>query len=89
MSNIPEARRVLKDALDRFASQEQLREAMWQALDLMTRKSPTFVARRAIPPLTEEDKQYARILRNNGYALNDIAHQLGTNIGRVSEAVNT
>lgn len=85
MSNIPEARRILEAAM---GGEVDPLWAIESALSLMTRESPKFVAPRRVQPLTEAKVQTAKTLRSNGMALNDIAVRLGTNIGRVSEAVN-
>ena len=45
-------------------------------------------ADRKLPPLTREHVARCRKLRNDGLPLNEIARKLGTNIGRVSEAIN-
>jgi hypothetical protein len=87
MSNIPEARRILEEARDHYAYDSgQLYGAIVQALELMKRKSPTFVAPRTIAPLSEVDKEWARLLRKQGLPMNEIARKLGTNLGRISEA---
>jgi hypothetical protein len=87
MSNIPLARNILKDTLA-WSLPVPVRDNLTEALALMTRKSPEFVARRTIPPLTEPQKAQAILLRKGGMGVNDIARRLGTNIGRVSEAIN-
>lgn len=87
MSDIPMARVVLEHALTKDTL-EVVRKDIQTALNLMSRKKPAFVAERKIAPLSETDKEHARILRQQGHALNDIARRLQTNIGRVSEAIN-
>lgn len=85
MSNIPEARRILEEALDGNLDPYK---AIQEALFLMTRKSPQFVSKRKIRPLTEEQKETARRMRDKGTPMNDIARLLNTNLGRISEAIN-
>lgn len=84
MSNIPEARRLLREALDCDTPHEHIREA----LALLDRKKPAFKARAKVEPLSETKRIEARRMREGGMALNDIARRLNTNIGRVSEAIN-
>jgi DNA-binding NarL/FixJ family response regulator len=89
MSSIPAARDILVRAI-KYAHGDinVLRTAIEDALALMTRESPDFRAPVEIPPLTFEQRQQARALRNQGMSLNEIARQLDTNIGRISECIN-
>lgn len=87
MSNIPQARSLLQGMLG-WELEDHVRETVEAALGLLDRKKPEFVAERKIAPLSDTDKEHARILRKQGHALNDIARRLQTNIGRVSEAIN-
>jgi DNA invertase Pin-like site-specific DNA recombinase len=83
MSNIPEARKLLEQAL---RGEEDTVTAIQSALLLLDRRRPTFVSPREIRPLTEEQKVEARRLRATGMPVNTIARKLGTNHGRISEA---
>lgn len=86
MSNIPRAREILRTALDDEWAEPSLRDAIRNALALLDRKKPEFVARRKLLPLTDKEKEQARYLRGTGMAMNDIARRLNTNLGRISEA---
>lgn len=90
MSNIPEARRILQEAIagDNSYDSTSMYGAITEALALLDRKKPAFVARGQIKALSDEQKRTAVALRKRGMPLNAIATFLGTNIGRVSEAVN-
>jgi len=81
VSNIPEARRILIEALEDETPHEHIREA----LKLLDRKQPAFRAARSIKALTDAQKAEARRLRADGMPVNSIARKLGTNHGRVSE----
>ncbi len=83
MSNIPEARRLLNEGLH-LCDWGMVRDAV----KLLDRKKPDFVAKRKLKPLTDEQRASARTYRRNGYTVHEIAQSLGTNIGRVSEAIN-
>lgn len=87
MSNIPKARAVLTLIIDeqpqsRFA----YRLAIIQALKLMHRKRAKFRGRNNHKPLDAPRRHRARLLRREGYSLDEIAKRLGTSIGRVSYA---
>jgi hypothetical protein len=85
MSNIPRAREVLEEAmrgkLDPIVAIES-------ALSMMTRRKPDFVAPRRLGAMNAFHVEHAKTMRRAGMAINDIARNLGTNIGRVSEAIN-
>jgi hypothetical protein len=85
-SNIPEAKRILKIALGNSLL-PGTRDCITTALSLMDRKKPEFVARRKIKALTWRQKMKAREMRKTGMSQHDIAIRLGTNHGRVSEAL--
>jgi hypothetical protein len=85
VSNIPEARSLLKGAQEGSWS---YRWAVEKALPLLDRKKPTFVARKSIPKLSEGDKAFCIDLRAKGLSMNAIARRMHTNLGRVSEAIN-
>ena len=88
MSNIPEARRILREALELFPDVETLYDAIDEALPHLDRKKPAFVAPRKVRALTPYNKERARALRATGMSNNDIARLLNTNAGRISEAIN-
>jgi len=89
MSNIPFARHILCRALMYGSSNaEILRIGIEEALEHMTREQPDFIAPVKHSPLTKTQRDLARNMRATGMQLNDIAVQLGTNIGRISEAIN-
>jgi hypothetical protein len=83
MSNIPEARRLLNEGLH-LCDWDMVRDAV----KLLDRKKPAFVAPRRIAPLTDEQKSEARRLRHvERLSQADIATRLGTIGGRISEAL--
>jgi hypothetical protein len=89
MSDIPRARAILQKALDSDHGNEKLlRYCIRQALALLDRERPEFTAPRKLPTLTRDHVELCRKLRAEGRPLNEIARKLGTNIGRVSEAIN-
>lgn len=90
MSNIPEAKRILSEAIEGDSAYDSgsMYSAIVHALVLMDRKKPSFVAKARVPKLSWRQKQKVRQLRETGMSLHDIAVRMGTNIGRVSEAVN-
>ena len=87
MSEISRARAIIELIL-RCEDLPFAKQCARQALGLMKREKPQFVSPARYPRLTESQKDMARKLRDEGLALNLIAIKLGTNIGRVSEAVN-
>lgn len=89
MSDIPRARRALEAAEASPPGNEKfLRYCIREARKYLDREKPEFKTARKLPALTDEQKQFCRQLRVEGLPLNEIARKLGTNIGRVSEAVN-
>lgn len=90
MSNIPEVRRIITQLREHELEYgpHHISNVLWSALKLLDRKKPAFVARGQIKALTDEQKRTARALRAKRMPLNAIATFLGTNIGRVSEAIN-
>jgi len=87
MSDIPFARACLQKALksDELAF---VHASIKIALRRLDREQPEFKAPRKLPPLTGQQVDFCRLLRGHGLPLNEIARKLGTNIGRVSEAIN-
>ena len=85
MSNIPEARKQLREARIHIAKAQYLID---EALALLDRRRPEFSAKRSLPTMTEFQKAKARKLRAKGMSLYEIAKVLKTNHGRVSEAVS-
>jgi hypothetical protein len=85
MSDIPEARRLLQFALIGHDDDTDW-QIVTQALALLDRKKPEFVAPRKVRKLSPYNREYARMLRSAGMSLNEIALKLKSNIGRVSEA---
>jgi DNA-directed RNA polymerase specialized sigma24 family protein len=83
LSNIPEARRLLNEA-----SSLHDWDMVQDAIKLLDRKKPDFVAKRKLKPLTDDQRMTAKAYRRRGYTVHEIAQALGTNIGRVSEAIN-
>lgn len=91
MSNIPEARRILQEAIagDNSYDSTSMYCSIVKALELLDRKKPAFRASaNAAGSLSEHQRAVARTMRASGMALGDIARRLNTNIGRVSEAIN-
>ena len=87
MSDIPRAREILTTAL-RSDDAAILRMGIQYALNYMTREKPDFVAPVQHAPLTDEQRDRAREMRRNGMQIHNIAVELGTNQGRISEAIN-
>ena len=87
MSNVPRARLRLREAL-RCHTTAEMRKLIRQALGDMVREQPDFVSPPALPPLSRDQRRKAREMRYTGMPINDIARSLGTNIGRVSEALH-
>ncbi|MGM5019229.1 hypothetical protein [Tardiphaga sp. 367_B4_N1_1] len=86
-SNIPKAKSILRAAISRDNAEWDMHEAIVEALALMDRKKPTFVAKKRLKALTWRQKLKARELRSTGMSQNEIAIRLGTNHGRISEAL--
>lgn len=96
MSDIPKARAILslglREAVRIRNDNERARlmiTAARRALLLMRRRRPKFIAEPELPPLMDWQKAYARKRRAQGASLHKIMQELKTNIGRVSEAVNS
>jgi hypothetical protein len=87
MSNIPQARAILRRAMD-YVSIDEMRQGIRDALDLMVRRLPAFRVEPEHHPLSPARKREARRMRSQGMSINRIARALGTNHGRVSEAIN-
>ena len=85
MSNIPAARKMLKEARALIAEAQDLID---EALALLDRRKAEFRAERSLPTMTDFQKAKARKLRAQGMSLYEIAKVLKTNHGRVSEAVS-
>ena len=88
MSDIPRARARLEKLLDYEFTTMFVRKEITAVIRLLKREQPEFRTRRKLPPLTRDHVTLCRQLRNEGRPLNEIARKLGTNIGRVSEAIN-
>jgi len=88
MSDIPRARARLEKLLDFDDMSLFVRKEITAVIRLLKREQPEFRTRNKLPPLTREHVALCRKLRNEGLPLNEIARKLGTNIGRVSEAIN-
>ncbi|HEU0063234.1 MAG TPA: hypothetical protein VFR19_25375 [Hyphomicrobiaceae bacterium] len=88
MSDVPRAKAII-DALLRLHDMDPfVRKGLNSARALLERERPAFRARRSLPTMTRADVAEAIELRRRGWPLNRIARHLGTNIGRVSEAIN-
>jgi hypothetical protein len=85
MSNIPQARKELLQAL---AAIEVARTILEGALKMLDRRKAAFRAERETPSLTPLQKERCRLLRKKGYSILHIARIMKTNHGRVSEAIN-
>lgn len=91
MSNIPEARRILTQLREHEleCGPYHIAKVLHEVLKLLDRKKPAFRARSSVPALTDDQRTEARRLRSLRKPVNEIARILGTNQGRVSEAINT
>jgi hypothetical protein len=95
MSNVPQAKRILDKLLGRqpiSGSGAQMtafvRRELLRVRGLLDRERPAYRASRTLPTMTREQVSEACALRERGWPINRIARHLGTNIGRVSEAIN-
>lgn len=88
MSDIPRARARLEKLLDFDDMSLFVRKEITAVIRLLKREQPEFRTRRKLPSMTRDQVQFCRKLRSQGLPLNEIARKLGTNIGRVSEAIN-
>jgi hypothetical protein len=95
MSNIPQAKKMLDKLLGRkpFAGPGAqltpfVRKTLMAVRGLLDRERPEYRAPRTLPAMTREEVAEACALRERGWPINRIARHLGTNIGRVSEAIN-
>lgn len=89
MSNIPRARAILEEAeASDWGNEKFLRYCIHEARKFLDREKPEFRVARHVPTMTIEQVEEARRLRAAGWGLQQIANHLGTQIGRVSEAVN-
>lgn len=88
VSDIRQARVILEHAVRTGETCGDLRSAIERALPLLDRKKPVFVARAQVKALTFRQKVTARTMREQGLPMHQIAIRLGTNHGRVSEAIN-
>jgi len=82
-SDVPHARELLRDAAIQVAEAARL---ISEAMELLHRRKPAFVAPRTQPPLTPAQKRRARALRKKGMSIYAIAQKLKANHGRISEA---
>jgi len=89
MSNIPRARELLEQLLaNPMIMYAERNKIVREALELMHRRKAKFRVSKEIKTLTPRQKKQARHLRNKcGWSVLRIAQTLGTNHGRVSEAV--
>ena len=87
MSDIPFARAVLRKALQ-SDDLKFVYASIRIALKRLDREKPEFTTRAKLPPLTREQVKTIHRLRAQQMPMNEIARKLGTNIGRVSEAIN-
>jgi DNA-binding NarL/FixJ family response regulator len=87
-SNIPKARAILENALATAVFKQSFQKAIREALALMKREQPAFKAPPRYPKLTDAQAVEALRLRASGWGVNDIARELDTNSGRVSEVIN-
>lgn len=88
MSNIPKARKLLNEFVDGWNQYAEDISLVFEAIKLLDRKKPEFVAKRRVKALTWRQKMKVRELRATGMPLHEIAIRMGTNGGRVSEAIN-
>jgi DNA-binding NarL/FixJ family response regulator len=88
VSNIPLAKAIIDKLLESADMTLFVRHGLVSARELLDREKPDFIHEPFIPPLTKEQVRVARALRDDGWALQKIADELGSQIGRVSEAVN-
>lgn len=86
MSDIRKARELLKQAIG--MGDAPCLELLEQALPLLDRKKPAFRTPAQIKALTFRQKADARRLREQGLSMHQIAIRLGTNHGRISEALS-
>lgn len=92
-SNIPGARQMIGEALDQLYQQQEVLDAaiakLEQARALMWRANADKVTKTRHPQLTRQQKQEIKRLRDEtDMSEQQIAVQVGTNAGRVSEVVN-
>ncbi|HSR80895.1 MAG TPA: hypothetical protein VLL28_08975 [Hyphomicrobiaceae bacterium] len=88
MSDVPAAKRAIDMLLKRADMTPFVRSGLTYARSLLDREKPEFIVEPFIPPMTKEQVRAARKMRAEGMALQKIADILGSQIGRVSEAVN-
>ena len=87
MSDIPLARAKLYDALE-CTTLAGCKAAIGAALNLMIREPPAFRAPVQNKPMTRAQVATAKALRARHMAMDKIAETIGTNPGRISEAIN-
>src|SRR5262245_51542711 len=88
MSNVPQAKAMLDKLLSGAQMSPLVRQTLQRGRGLLDREKPEFTAPRTLPTMTREQVEQACELRAKGWPINRIARHLGTNIGRVSEAIN-
>lgn len=88
MSDIPQARVRLQTLLRYDDLPPFVRLEIASIIPLLGREQPKFKTKVKLPPMTRDQVELARELRDEGMPINEIARKLGTNIGRVSEAIN-
>jgi len=91
-SDIPRAREMLEEVRRELVQMQMTLDILKIYLEeippLLVRESPAFRAPATHRPMTHEQVLRARRLRDREWSLQDIADDLGVQIGRVSEAVN-
>lgn len=86
MSNVPRARKMLTETL-RSDDLGFVHGGVRNALELLYRKQPKFKADAEYHKLSPSQRLEALRMRQTGIGINTIARELGTNHGRVSEAL--
>jgi len=91
-SDIPRAREMLEEVRRELVQMQMTLDILKIYLEeippLLVRESPAFRAPATHQPMTHAQVLRARRLRDREWSLQDIADDLGVQIGRVSEAVN-
>jgi hypothetical protein len=97
MSDIPRAKVIVDELIDELLAADAgvtPERSIWLcaklclARELLDRKKPEFRVAPHVPPMTAWQVEEACRLREAGWGIQQIANHLGTQIGRVSEAIN-
>lgn len=90
MSDVPEARELIKDVISDPLTDVWARERLEMALSLLHRKPPIRKAPKVNPaPTPQQIWEVLYLFRTHGdWSQQKIAEQVGLNSGRVSEIVN-